>query len=68
MYAAAAWWGFASAADRVRIDRFISTTDTMGYLPLHTIDASAMVVDAEDRLLAAVSQLLLKPCSTTSLH
>src|SRR6218665_1272092 len=27
----------------------------MGYLPPHTIDASAMAADAEDRLLAAVS-------------
>ena len=48
MYAAPAWWGFASAADRVRSDRFISRTIRIGYLPLHTIDASAMVADAED--------------------
>ena len=27
----------------------------MGYLPLHTVDASAMVADADDRFLAAVS-------------
>src|SRR6218665_2554767 len=56
MYAAPAWWGFASAADRERVDRFISR---MGYLPPHTIDASAMVADAELQdpppLLAAVS-------------
>src|SRR6218665_867309 len=52
MYAAPAWWGFASAAD---IDRFISRTIRMGYLQLLTIDASAMVADTEDRLLAAIS-------------
>jgi len=55
MYAAPAWWGLASAADRERVDRFISRTIRMGYLPPHTIDASAMVADGEDRLLAAVS-------------
>src|SRR6218665_1160310 len=31
------------------------TTIRMGYLQPHTIDASAMVADVEDRLLAAVS-------------
>src|SRR6218665_693138 len=29
IYAASAWWGFASAADKVRIDRFISGTITL---------------------------------------
>src|SRR6218665_2310264 len=37
MYAASAWWGFSSVADR--IDRFISRTIRMGYLTLHAIDA-----------------------------
>ena len=55
IYAAPAWWGLAGAADRERVDRFISRTIKMGYLLLHTIDASAMVADAENRFLAAVS-------------
>src|SRR6218665_3317249 len=55
MYAAPAWWGFASAADRVRVYRFISRTIRISYLPPHTIDASPMLADADDRLLAAVS-------------
>ena len=55
MYTVPAWWSFASAADRVHIDCFISRTIRMGYLPLRTIDASAMVADVEDCLLAAVS-------------
>ena len=37
MYAAPAWWGLASATDRERVDRFVSRTIRMGYLPLHTI-------------------------------
>src|SRR6218665_3768536 len=49
MYADSAWCGFASAADRVRVDRFISRTIRMGYLPPHTIDASAMVAAGEGR-------------------
>src|SRR6218665_539427 len=32
MYAAPAWWGLASAADRERVDRFIPRTIRMGYL------------------------------------
>src|SRR6218665_1037863 len=67
MYAAPAWWGFASAADRGRVDRFISRSIRMGYIPPHTIDASAMVADAEDRLIASCRLLLLKPCSPASL-
>src|SRR6218665_979293 len=50
-----AWRGFASEADRVRVDRLISRTIRMGYLQPNTSDALAMVADAEDRLLAAVS-------------
>src|SRR6218665_298905 len=46
---------FASAADRERIDHFILRTIRMGYLPHHTVDASAMVANAEDLLLATVS-------------
>src|SRR6218665_497090 len=33
LYAAQAWWGFALAADRQRIERFILRTVRMGYLP-----------------------------------
>jgi len=55
MYAAPAWWGFARAVDRARIDSFIRRTCRMGYLPRETPEAAVLVGDAEDGLLAAVA-------------
>jgi len=55
MYAAPAWWGFAQAVDRARIDSFICRTCRIGYLPRETPEAAVFVSDAEDGLLAAVA-------------
>ena len=55
MYAAPAWWGFARAVDRARIDSFIRRTCRMGYLSRETPEAAVLVDDAEDGLLAAVA-------------
>src|SRR6218665_3578299 len=50
LYAAPAWWGFAHAKDRARVERFISKTGRMGYLPEEFPDAGEMV-EVADRLL-----------------
>src|SRR6218665_1195789 len=50
MCAAPAWWGFARAVDRARIDSFIRRTCRMGYLSRETLEAAVLVVDAEDGL------------------
>ena len=55
LYAAKAWWGFALAADRQRIERFILRTARMGDLPLEQPDAESLVTDAENRLLTSVN-------------
>jgi len=55
LYAAPAWWGFALAADRQRIERFIVRTVRMGYLPPEQPDAESLVTEAENRLLTCVS-------------
>src|SRR6218665_3090316 len=33
LYASPAWWGFASASDKSRVERFLQRTIRMGYLP-----------------------------------
>jgi len=54
LYAAPAWWGFASAEDRHRIERFLKTMQRVGYL-LPTIKGiEEMIGEAENRLLQAV--------------
>jgi len=54
LYAAPAWWGFAHAKDRARVERFISKTMRMGYLPEEFPDAGELVDVTDRRLLAAV--------------
>src|SRR6218665_327666 len=65
LYAVPAWWGFAHAKDRAQVERFISKTMRMGYLPQEFPDVGDLVVDvAERRLLAAVihsSDHVLRP-------
>lgn len=51
-----AWWGFANAADLFQIDRFRQRAVKMGYLTHSRRYAQTLVMDAENRLLTAVSQ------------
>ena len=55
LYAATAWWGFALAADRQCIERFILRTVTMGHLPPEQPDAESLVTEAENRPLTPVN-------------
>src|SRR6218665_1673354 len=51
-----AWWGFALAADRQRIERFILHAVRMGYnLPPEQRDAESLVTEAENCLLTSVN-------------
>ena len=64
LYAAPAWWGFAHAKDRARVERFISKTMRMGYLPEEFPDAGELVDVTDRRLFAAVipsSDRVLRP-------
>ena len=54
LYASPAWWGFASASDRTRVERFLQRTIRMGYLPHALPDAAVLVSETETRLLASV--------------
>src|SRR6218665_3968948 len=44
LYAAPAWWGFAHAKDRARVERFISKTMRMGYLPEEFPDVGELII------------------------
>ena len=56
LYAAPAWWGYATADDRVRVEKFLARMRRMGYLPEDSREAAVMVGEAEDRLLRSVIQ------------
>ena len=54
LYAAPAWWGYTSAADRQRLERLLTRTQRMGYLSAGATSIATRVGLAEDRLLQAV--------------
>ena len=54
MYASPAWWGYASAGERDRIEGFIRKTQRFGYLPLTAPTAEVMSGRADDGLFRAV--------------
>ena len=54
LYAAPAWWGFASAEDRHRIERFMKKMQRFGYLSPTTKGIEEMIGEAEKRLMQAV--------------
>ena len=54
MYAAPAWWGFTSADDRARVERFLRRLRRTGYLKDDFPTAEDMAKLADERLLAAV--------------
>ena len=54
LYAAPAWWGLASAADRNRLERFLARAARLGYLPSGTATIEERVSSAEDRLLQSI--------------
>ena len=54
LYAAPAWWGFTTAVDRARIERFLARTRRIGFLKDDFPTAEDMVKQADERLLTAV--------------
>ena len=54
LYAAPAWWGYTTAADRQRLERFLAKTTRSGYLPEEGPTMEMRVGAAEDRLLKAI--------------
>src|SRR6218665_2421028 len=54
LYAAPAWWGFASEGDRGRVERFIGRLRRSGYLPKEAPTSAEMVNEAETRLFRSV--------------
>jgi len=54
LYAVPAWWGYTSAEDRSRIEKFLIRTKRMGYLRMDSPSANEMARMADDRLLSAV--------------
>jgi Reverse transcriptase (RNA-dependent DNA polymerase) len=54
LYAAPAWWGFTTADDRSRLERFHSKMCRMGFLSPDLASIESLVGDLEGRLLRAV--------------
>jgi len=54
LYAAPAWWGFASVTDHNRLEKFLSRMKRMGYLPSGSPTMEVRVGAADDRLLQSV--------------
>jgi len=50
LYAATAWWGFASASDRQRIDTFVSYTKRHSLCYADQSPVSLLVEEADDKL------------------
>src|SRR6218665_1383064 len=55
LYAAPAWWGCASAADRERFDRFLRKLHRVGYS--HTANIDDLIKPAEVKLLCKVKKI-----------
>jgi hypothetical protein len=54
MYASPAWWGFANAGERGRLEGFIAKTKRFGYLPSAAPTAEELSRRADDTLFKAV--------------
>ena len=54
-YAMPAWWGFASAADRDRLDAFIRRSIRLGYRDASAMPVSAIGERADDKLFSSVT-------------
>ena len=54
MYASPAWWGFASASERARIEAFVNKTKRFGYLPPSAPSAAEICDRADTNLFKAV--------------
>src|SRR6218665_1410801 len=50
LYASPAWWGFASARDRERLERLVNKLRKEGYLHQDLPPLSALVAEADSRL------------------
>src|SRR5688572_30019504 len=56
LYAFPAWWGFTTANDRQKLQRFLQRAKRLGYLPPEHQDLDRMMEDADVRLLLAVNR------------
>ena len=56
LYASPAWWGFTTANDRQKLQRFLLRAKRLGYLPPEHQDLDRMMEDADVRLLQAVNR------------
>src|SRR5688572_23044896 len=54
MYASSAWWGYTTADDRSRLQRFVQKAKRMGFLPPQQPDVDLLASNADDRLLQAI--------------
>ena len=54
-YASPAWWGFASAEDRARLQAFVRRSVRFGYYPASSPSLDSICAKADDRLFARVS-------------
>ena len=49
-YASPAWWGFASAADRDRLEAFLRRSTTLGFRPATAATLDTICSEADDKL------------------
>ena len=56
LYASPAWWGYTTASDRQKLQRFLQRAKRLGYLPPEHQDLDRMMEDADVRLLQAVNR------------
>ena len=54
LYASPAWWGYTTAIDRLKLQRFLQKVKRLGYLPSHYPDLDRLIDDADFRLLKCV--------------
>jgi hypothetical protein len=56
LYAAPAWWGFASQENRARLDCFLRRATKMGYYPPDSPNVTDILGKADDALFKAITQ------------
>jgi hypothetical protein len=56
LYAAPAWWGYASGEDREKLERMLRRMRRLGFLPMNSLSFEEMATMADGGLLRAVIQ------------
>ena len=54
-YASPAWWGFASAADKARLEAFLRRSVHLGYRKQGNLTLAIICDEADDRLFKSIS-------------